>query len=140
EEAPKLEGKLPGGYVNSLDDLPWEYACTLNPVDLEVLNVYGVSSYVELMNPNPRPNPGWYPLWQSNPNPENGGFEEDVALAGNRMEDVQRKYLPKLIMCKPSEFDKLWDEYVAEMKPLTDVYNSYMQEQLDSRVEFFGGE
>ena len=44
-----------------------------------------------------------------------------------------------MIMGKPADFDKTWDEYVALMKPLTDVYNKFMQQQLDHRVEAFGG-
>jgi len=55
-------------------------------------------------------------------------------------ETIQRKYLPMLIMGKPEDFDKTWDEYVKLMLPLTKVYNEFMQQQLDHRVEVFGGD
>ena len=54
-------------------------------------------------------------------------------------ETVQRKYLPQMIMGKPADFDKTWDEYCALLKPLTATYNKFMQQQLDNRVELFGG-
>ena len=140
EEAPKLEGKLPSGYTRSMDDLDWEYALSQKQVDLELWDAYGVGSYAEFVGAGcERPNAGWYPMWQCNPSAENGGFEEEAAVAMNGFETIQRKYLPQMIMGKPADFDKTWDEYVALMKPLTDVYNKFMQQQLDHRVEAFGG-
>ena len=45
-----------------------------------------------------------------------------------------------MIMGKPADFEKTWNEYVKLMEPLTKVYNKFMQQQLDHRVEAFGGE
>jgi len=140
EEAPKLEGKMPSGYSRSMDDLPWEYALAQKQVDLDLWAAYGVSSYAEFVDPNPPQNAGWYPMWQCNPSAENGGFEGEAAKAMQGFEDIQRKYLPQMIMGKPADFDKTWDEYVKQLKPLTDVYNKFMQQQLDHRVEVFGGQ
>ncbi|MBP5442473.1 MAG: hypothetical protein J6Y60_04450 [Treponema sp.] len=140
EEAPKLEGKLPSGYTRTMDELPWEYQLSQKQVDIDLWDAYGVGSYAEFVDPNPPLNNGWYPMWQCNPSAENGGFEGEAAVAMTGFEDIQRKYLPKLIQGSPSDFDKTWDEYVGLMKPLTAVYNKFMQQQLDHRVELFGGE
>ena len=139
EEAPKLEGTMPSGYSRSMDDLPWEYALSQKQVDLDLWEAYGVGSYAEFVDPNPPQNAGWYPMWQCNPSAENGGFEEEAAVAMTGFETVQRKYLPQMIMGKPADFDKTWDEYCALLKPLTEVYDKFMQQQLDHRVEVFGG-
>ncbi len=139
EEAPKLEGTMKSGYSRSMDDLPWEYALAQKKVDLELWDAYGVSSYAEFVDPNPPQNAGWYPMWQCNPSAEKGGFEEEAAVAMTGFETVQRKYLPQMIMGKPADFDKTWDEYCALLKPLTATYNKFMQQQLDNRVELFGG-
>ena len=139
EEAPKLEGTMASGYSRSMDDLPWEYALSQKQVDLDLWAAYGVGSYAEFVDPNPPQNAGWYPMWQCNPSAEKGGFEEEAAVAMTGFETVQRKYLPAMIMGKPADFDKTWDEYCALLKPLTDVYNKFMQQQLDHRVEVFGG-
>ena len=140
EEAPKLEGTMPSGYTRSMDDLAWEYALSQKQVDLDLWAAYGVGSYAEFVDPNPPQNTGWYPMWQCNPSAENGGFEEEAAVAMTGFETVQRKYLPMMIMGKPEDFDKTWDEYCSLLKPLTDVYDKFMQQQLDHRVEVFGGE
>ncbi len=139
EEAPKLEGTMPSGYSRSMDDLPWEYALSQKQVDLDLWAAYGVGSYAEFVDPNPPENAGWYPMWQCNPSAENGGFEEEAAVAMTGFETVQRKYLPQMIMGKPADFDKTWDEYCSLLKPLTEVYDKFMQQQLDHRVEIFGG-
>jgi putative aldouronate transport system substrate-binding protein len=139
EEAPKLEGTMPSGYSRSMDDLPWEYALSQKQVDLDLWKAYGVSSYAEFVDPNPPQNAGWYPMWQCNPSAENGGLEEEAAVAMTGFESVQRKLLPKMIMGKPEEFEATWADYAAQLKPLTAVYNKFMQQQLDHRVEVFGG-
>ncbi len=139
EEAPKLEGSMKSGYSRSMDDLPWEYALSQKKVDLELWDAYGVGSYAEFVDPNPPENAGWYPMWQCNPSAEKGGFEEEAAVAMTGFETVQRKYLPQMIMGKTADFDKTWDEYCALLKPLTATYNKFMQQQLDNRVEMFGG-
>ena len=140
EEAPKLEGTMPSGYTRSMDDLAWEYALSQKQVDLDLWAAYGVGSYAEFVDPNPPQNTGWYPMWQCNPSAENGGEEEEAAVAMSGFETVQRKYLPQMIMGKPADFDKTWDEYCALLKPLTEVYDAFMQKQLDHRVAVFGGE
>jgi len=139
EEAPKLEGTLPSGYTRQMDDLPWEYELASKPVDIELWKAYGVGSYAELVDANAPKNAGWYPMWQCNPSAENGGFEEEAAIAMTGFETIQRKYLPLMIMGKPTDFEKTWADYVKQMKPLTDKYNKFMQQQLDHRVEAFGG-
>ena len=139
EEAPKLEGVMSSGYSRNMDDLEWEYALTQKPVDIELWKAYGVGSYAEFVDPNPPKNAGWYPMWQCNPSAENGGIEEEAAVAMSGFETVQRKYLPLMIMGKPADFDKTWDEYTKLLKPLTEKYNKFMQQQLDHRVEAFGG-
>jgi len=139
EEAPKLEGTLPSGYTRSMDDLAWEYALAQKPIDLELWSHYGVGSYAEFVDRNPPQNAGWYPMWQCNPSAEKGGFEEEAAVAMTGFETIQRKYLPQMIMGKPADFEKTWNEYANLLRPLTEKYNKFMQQQLDHRVEVFGG-
>lgn len=140
EEAPKWEGTYSDGYPHALANTAWEYAQELKPIDIELLAAYNVPSYAALVDPNPPQNAGWYPMWQCNPSPENDGLEHDAAVAMTGFETLQRKYLPMMIMCSPADFDKTWDEYAKQMKPLTTVYNKFMQGELDARVKNFGGE
>ncbi len=139
EEAPKLEGTMPSGYTRNMDDLAWEYELSQKQVDIDLWKAYGVGSYAEFIDANPPKNAGWYPMWQCNPSAEKGGFEEEAAVAMTGFETVQRKYLPAMIMGKPEDFEKTWAEYSALLKPLTETYNKFMQQQLDNRVATFGG-
>ena len=146
EEAPKLEGLLPSGYTRNMDDLPWEYEArgeylsgSQSQLDYELWTAYGVSSYTELMDKEPEANPGWYPMWQSNPSEQSIGLEKEAAVAMQKFEPIQKKYLPMLIVCNPADFDNIWDEYLELMKPLTETFNKYMQQKIDERVEKFGG-
>ena len=126
-----------------MDELPWEYAAInadpTRAIDQEIWNAYGVASYAALVDSNPPANAGWYPMWQCNPSPENDGLEHDAAVAMTGFETIQKKYLPQMIMGKPADFDKVWDEYCSLLKPLTKTYNEFMQIQLDARVAQFGG-
>ena len=140
EEAPKWEGTYSDGYPHALANTAWEYAQELKPIDIELLAAYNVPSYAALVDPNPPQNAGWYPMWQCNPSPENDGLEHDAAVAMTGFETLQRKYLPMMIMGSPNDFEKTWEEYTAQMKPLTAVYNKFMQGELDARVKNFGGE
>ena len=140
EEAPKWEGTFSDGYPNSIANTKYEIAQFMQPIDIELLDAYKVNSYAALVDSNPPQNAGWYPMWQCNPSPENDGLEHDAAVAMTGFETLQRKYLPKVIMGDPADFDKTWAEYTSQMKPLTEVYNKFMQQQLDHRVEVFGGE
>ena len=139
-EAPKIEGSYSDGFATSMNDLPWEFELVNKPEDIELWKAYGVSSYAALVDPNPPKNAGWYPMWQCNPSAENDGLEHNAAVAMTGIETIQRKYLPRMIMGKPEDFDKTWDEYVKQIRPLTEVYNKFMQGELDARVKNFGGE
>lgn len=144
EEAPKLEGRMSSGYTRNMDELPWEYALEQKQVDLDLWKAYGVNSYAELMDPDPPQNPVWYPMWQCNPS--SGWYSDEVvseeelkaAEAMMGFEDIQRTYLPRLIMCAPKDFESIWNEYCRKMKPGTRIYNEYMQGQLDERIKKFG--
>ncbi|MCQ2576062.1 MAG: hypothetical protein MJ162_04890 [Treponema sp.] len=140
EEAPKWEGSYPDGYSTALANLPWEFALEMEDIDKELFAAYDIGSYAQLVDKNPPQNAGWYPMWQCNPSPENDGLEHEAAVAMTGFETLQRKYLPMMIMGKAEDFDKTWAEYTSQMKPLTEVYNKFMQLQLDHRVEVFGGE
>jgi putative aldouronate transport system substrate-binding protein len=93
-----------------------------------------VNSDAELMDPNPPDNSPWFPMWQESPS---DGSEAAMALS--KCQATYRKYLPKIIMGKPSDFEANWAEY---MKALDDAqinkYNEFMQSKLDARVAKYG--
>ena len=139
EEAPKLEGMLPSGYTREMDELPWEKIKNSSKLDKEIFDAYGVSSYCELMDPDPLPNDFWYPMWRFHPSYE-GDWAETMAYdALDEYEDIQKKYLPMCIMAaSDEEFERIWDEYCEELSPYTAIFCRYMQDQLDRLVKTLG--
>ena len=139
ETAPKLEGTMPSGYTKSFSDLPGEFELSQTDIDKELWAAYGVRNYAEFVDSNPPENAGWYPMWQMNPASGKSGLEKEACDAMNKFEIIQRNYLPKMITGAPEDFDATWNEYCEKLSPLTEVYNSFMQKQLDYRVELYGG-
>lgn len=135
EEAPKMEGSFSDGFATVMNNQPWEFQANAKPEDIELWKAYNVASYAALVDENPPQNAGWYPMWQIAP-PD--GSPAQLALS--KLEGIQRKYLPKLIMESPASFDATWKTYVDEMKAAgIQTYVDFMQEGLDNRVEKFGG-
>ncbi|GIQ62302.1 hypothetical protein PACILC2_08700 [Paenibacillus cisolokensis] len=49
--------------------------------------------------------------------------------------DLQKKYLPKLILSDPSEFESLWTEYVNEFAKLdAKSYEAFVTKVVKDRV------
>ncbi|MCR4742985.1 MAG: hypothetical protein K5866_08980 [Treponema sp.] len=135
ETAPKMEGSFSDGYATVMNNQPWEFQAGAKPEDIELWNAYGVASYAALVDENPPANAGWYPMWQETP--EDGS---DAQLGLSKVEGVQRKYLPEMIMTSPDNFESVWTTYITEMnKTGIDEYVKFMQEKLDIRVQKFGG-
>ena len=135
EEAPKMEGSFSDGFATVMDNQPWEFQADAKQEDIELWNAYGVASYAALVDPNPPANAGWYPMWQEVPS---DGSE--AALALSKLETIQRRALPDMIMGDPADFDAKWDAYVNDMNAAgIKKYVEFMQEKLEDRVSKFGG-
>ena len=132
--APKMEGSFSDGYACDMNYIPSEYLATQHAEDIELWKAYGVSSDAELMDPNPPENTPWFPMWQESPSDGS-----DAATALSKCQAAYRKYLPKIIMGKPENFEANWAEY---MKALDDAqiskYNEFMQSKLDARIAKYG--
>lgn len=137
EEMPKWEGSYPDGFFTTMDSLPWEYNLSQDSIDIEIFKAYDVNSYAQLMDKDPPKNPVWYPMWQFNPDAEKGGAETEAAYAMWGFEDVLRESVPELISCAPEEFNAKWEAYKEEISQYTDVYDEFMQQQLDNLISIY---
>jgi putative aldouronate transport system substrate-binding protein len=127
---PKYEGSFNDGYPTNMSDIYSEKVAVLRPQDKELWEAYGVTSNAELMDPDPPENPVWFPTWQIN-TPDGS----DAQLAWQKAEEIYRKYLPRIIMGRANQFERLWEEYVAELgKVGLEKYEAFMQEKIDERI------
>jgi len=134
-EAPKWEGRFSkNGLACVLRDNPKEYLASQYPEDVEIFKAYGVSSWAELMDPNPVTNPPWYPAWQISPS---DGTPEKLAFT--KAQDTYAKDLPKVILAKPADFEKEWAAYVADLNKCNlPVFEKFIQAGLDERMKLYG--
>ena len=97
------------GNAVSPDYQPEVFQESLTDADKRFLSAYGVKTYAELFSdPDPRP---WFPAWGIPRDSERELFEALKA-------DVQREYLPKLVLSKPEDFENIWNQYVAALNRL----------------------
>jgi len=128
---PTWEGSFTDGYPTDLVNYYPEREALARAEDKELWKAYGVTSYAELMDKEVPPNAVWYPTWNM-PNPPDGS---DAQIALQRCDQTMRKYLPRVILAAPGDFERLWTEYVAEMKANgIEKYEAYMESQVKARV------
>jgi len=128
--APKMEGSFSNGYSTAIGEVPGEALAAQKPEDKEILEAYGVSSFAELMDPDTPPNPVWFPAWQIAPSDGT-----DAQIAWTKAQETYRKYLPRIIMGRPDQFEELWAEYVAALDECNlEDYEAFVQAGIDERI------
>ena len=129
--APKIEGSFSDGNPASIGSLPSEYLATQRPEDKELFKAYGVSSFAELMDPNPPENPVYFPAWQIIP-PDGSPAQ----LVWTKATQIYRKMLPRVILARPADFEKAWADYVAAINKIDlKAYEDFMQAGINDRVK-----
>jgi putative aldouronate transport system substrate-binding protein len=123
---PKKDGSYEDGWPTNIADFYHEREATIKPEDRELWEAYGVTSNPEMMDIDPPPNPVWFPTYQVDP-PDGS----EAQLAWKRAEDVYRKYLPRIILGRPAQFEELWQEYIDELRKTgLEKYEAFMQEEV----------
>ncbi|MEZ0537068.1 ABC transporter substrate-binding protein [Caldicellulosiruptoraceae bacterium PP1] len=102
-------------YPDKSGTISWDYSeqalsVRYKPYEKEVLNAYKIKSFKDLFSPT----------WNS---PYGYGWDvkipDDLSVIENKANDLQRRYITKMIMAKNSaEYDKTWNEYVSQIKKL----------------------
>ncbi|MCM3132549.1 ABC transporter substrate-binding protein [Paenibacillus polysaccharolyticus] len=122
------ESTLSNGNAFNPGNQPEVVAATYTEGDKKLLDAYGVKTFSELFNkPEDRP---WFPAWSIAL--EQGSPEQ---IFTTKSDDIQRKYLPEMILSAPSNFDNLWNAYMAEFSKLDKAgYEKKMTEVIQNRV------
>jgi len=96
--------------------------------DRAILDAYGAKTFAGMFaEPDDRP---WYPAWSINK--AQGSPEQIYAQKAG---DLQQKYYPKMVFASAAEFEKVWNEYLAEFDKL-DVagYEEFVTKHVKERV------
>ena len=129
-----MEGRYKNGAATAIIDNTTEYLPSQKAMDLEIFKAYGITNWNEMMDKNPPVNPPWYPAWQISP-PDGSPAQ----LGWKKAEDTYKKFLPKVILGTPGEFEKNWKEYTdALAKTNLKAYEEFVQAGINDRVQKFG--
>lgn len=123
-----VESTLSDGNAFSPGNQPELAYASFTDGDKTILNAYGVDTFSEMFSkPEARP---WFPAWSIAL--EQGSPEQIFTM---KSDDVQRKYLPALVMAWPPDFDKLWEEYIGELNKLDKkTYENTITKVIKNRV------
>lgn len=113
-----------------------EFQSGLSAVDKKILAGYGYQKWPDFMNkPEPK-NPAWYPIWSyvKMMPPDDPGL-----LAFNKVDDIKKQTLPKVVMAKTSAFESTWDAYQKQIKDQKDLqtYEDSLTKEVKRRVRLF---
>lgn len=103
---------------------PEVFQMDLTEEDKMILEKYGVKTYAELFSPpDERP---WFPAWGI---PKEQGSPQQIWET--KKDELTKKYIPRLILAEPSEFESVWQEYVNEFSKLdTEGYEKWTTEEI----------
>ncbi|KAF4325379.1 hypothetical protein G195_000902 [Phytophthora kernoviae 00238/432] len=123
----------PPGFVNNQRQ-PEVAQFSYTDGDKLILEKYDVETFSQLFAaPEERP---WYPAWSI-------AFDQGspAHIYGQKRTELQKKYMPKLVLSSPADFNKVWDEYVKEFNKL-DVkgYEQTMTDEVRKKAELVQGE
>lgn len=108
---------------------PEVFQMSLTDADKEILSKYGAQTYAAMFAaPDTRP---WFPAWGI---PKEQGSAQQIFETKNT--EVAKKYIPKLVLANPVEYDSVWNEYVAEYNKLDPgAYEKWYTEQIKNIMD-----
>jgi putative aldouronate transport system substrate-binding protein len=115
---------------------PAVFYAKLKPTEKEVLDAYGKKTWFDFFRKPDMRRAKYYPMWTIKI-----PTGSDVHIAHEKINEVRRKYTPRLIMAPEGEYDAIWEAYIAELNkiPNRDKHEQFYQDKLDERIEQAGG-
>ncbi|MFC5650032.1 ABC transporter substrate-binding protein [Paenibacillus solisilvae] len=108
---PDAVGTRPDGNAYNPNQQPEIVAASYSDIDREILEHYGVKTYEQMFSP-PNLARKYFPLYSVDLSDKAKVFEQ-------KSNDLLRKYATQMVVSKTKDdFNKSWDEYVAEMNKL----------------------
>ena len=126
---PKWQGLYADGSPCGPLDSAAEYKASQSEYDIGFLTALKINYPAQLLSP-PVKRAAYYPVWAM---PIADGSPAKVA--NTALNDVTRKYYPRLIMAKPAEYDGLWEKFLDDFKasnpgPYLDEVNKLIKERM----------
>lgn len=133
-----LSGCMQKDGINAMiaSDQLGEFQAGLTDVDKKVLDGYGYKKWTDFMNKPEPTNPAWYPIWSyvNSMPPDDPGL-----IAFNKVDDIKKQTLPKIIMGQKGTFESNWEQYQGQIKGQKDLqtYEDSLTKEVKRRVKLF---
>ena len=126
---PKPEGLYEDGSPTEPRYSPAEFKGQSSEYDIKWLTALKINYPAQIMSP-PIKRPPYYPVWALNI-PDGSAAK----VANTAMQDVCRKYYPRLIMANPNEYNALWQKFLDDFKtsnpgPYLDLVNKLIKDRM----------
>lgn len=132
DNLPRIQGKFNDGNCADPMTQPSVYQGSLKPIDLEFLEAYGVDNFVDMLGPA-KMNVPEYPAWQIDISKD-----PTVYALDQQVQELQRNYLPQIIIGELDEFEQNWADYAARYDEVDmDYLNDFYNRELELRRERF---
>jgi len=97
----------------------------------------GKETFADFLNAPPEENELWFPIYSY---VNTLTSDSPAAIASQKMDDVKRQWLPKVVMSGASEFESMWNEYTTTLTTQADVksYEDALTQEVKRRVELLG--
>ncbi|HEX7056662.1 MAG TPA: ABC transporter substrate-binding protein [Bacilli bacterium] len=118
-----------GNYYTT--NFPDQIVASYNDVEKEVLKNYNATTWKDLFPKEDEfPVKPWGAAWNI---PVPG--DSELAVLQNQMKDITWSYIPKAVLAKPGDFDKIWDEYLQKLKDagvdkMDELYTQIVKERV----------
>lgn len=134
---PQFKGLLEDG-KNSVvpNEQPKEFYDALSAVDKNILDKYGYEKFTDFMPEPPEENQPWFPIYSY---ASTLTADSPAGIAMQKMDEIKKQWLPKVVMTGTSDFEKTWNEYQSTLTTQADVkaYEEALTKEAKRRAELF---
>ncbi|AGF58611.1 putative aldouronate transport system substrate-binding protein [Clostridium saccharoperbutylacetonicum] len=113
-----------------------EFEATLSDTDKKVLKGYGYKKWTDFLNVPAEKNEPWFPIYSAT-----GAWSADDPqnMAMLKMDEIKKKWLPKVVMSSTNDFDSTWNQYQTTLTTQADIkaYEDALTKEVKRRVEKF---
>ena len=132
---PNYKGMQADG-INTIlpGEQPEEFRATLSETDKKILDAYGYETFADFLNPPPEENELWFPIYSY---VNTLTADSAAGIASQKMDDIKKQWLPKIVMSGTSNFESTWNEYTTTLTTQADVkaYEDVLTQEVKRRVE-----
>lgn len=116
---------------------PSEFREGLSEYDKKVLDAYGYTKWTDFLDYSEDVGP-WFPIYSAKNTWESSS---DAAIAAQKMEEVKREWLPKVIMASTDKVEDTWNEYMDKYHNDTNykVFEDALSEAVAERIAIAEG-